>query len=145
MMKFLKNNAYPEISLHDKAFKLVKLQDGIKFVFSDGFIHVCEDGNKDVKGEIVINNIDPDEFRITCVKPFNFFGYHRMITRDLTFAEFERIFDNYELEIFDEYYAYNSFIWRCAFKPYDKKIRRKYYQIEIEVYSESPLEYFIDE
>ena len=59
--------------------------------------------------------------------------------------ENEKIFDKFELEIFDEYYAFNSFVWRCMVKPYDKKMHKKYYIIEIEGYTPSPLEYYIEE
>ena len=146
-MIFYKNNAYPDVDLHDCNFQIKVVDNSIRFDFFEGFA-VLTNGKYEssVKGMIQISDCSIDEISICSVKPFNFLGIHRMESRELSFKELNKIFQNGGcLQLFGEYYSYEQFIWKCAIYPYstNKKYVKKYGEIEISAFTESPFEYYL--
>lgn len=100
-----------------------------------------------VKGMIQITDCPIDEISIYSVKPFNFFAIHRLIMKEISLKELNKIFQNGGfLQLYGEYYSYEQFIWKCAIYPYNsnRKFVKKYGGIEISAFTESPLEYYLD-
>ena len=96
---------------------------------------------------IQLSNCSIDEFDICSVKPFNFLWIHRLVSREITMKELNEIFQSGAyLQLYDEYYSYGEFLWRCAIYPYNtnKKSVKKYGTIEINGFTESPLEYYLE-
>ncbi|MBR2293536.1 MAG: hypothetical protein IKA44_04455 [Clostridia bacterium] len=147
-MIFYKNNAYPEVCLHDCNFQIKTIDNKIQCVFPEG-VAVVDNEKIDwsVKGMIQISDCSIDEITINSIKPFNFFGIHRMIAKEISLQELNEIFQRGGfLQVFDECYSYGRFIWKCAIYPYksNKKFVQKYGEIEISAFTESPLEYYLD-
>ena len=146
-MKLYKTNAYPDVDLHDCHFKIFSQDDVVLFDFPNGF-SVLQNGEwKCIKGQIRIAACSIDELSILSKVRVNVFGIHRGISRYLSEKDLNKIFKEGVLELFDEYYACERFLWKCAIYPYDKckKLSRKYGEIEIGGYIESPLEYYLDD
>ena len=147
-MDFYKNNAYPDVNLHDCNFFIKVIDNNIQFIFPEG-VGVIENTNIDwtYKGMIQLSNCSIDELSISSTKPFNFLGIHRMITKDITLKDLSKIFENNGfLQVYNEYYSYQEFVWKCDIYPYNKnkKLIKKYGQIEISAFTESPLEYYLE-
>ena len=118
-MTFYKNNAYPDVNLHDCNFQIKATDDTVQFWFPQG-VGVEQDGKIDwtIPGMIRISNCPIDELSIYSVKHFNFLGIHCKILREITLKDLNKIFENGGfLQVFDEYYCYQQFIWKCAIFP----------------------------
>lgn len=88
-MRFYKNNAYPDIVLHDYAFKPFFDGENLIFDFDKGFcVKVEEEYEHYVKGMIKIPQFSLDELNVYSVKYFNFLGIHRKIERYIEVDEF---------------------------------------------------------
>lgn len=145
-MKFYKNNAYPDINLHDCNFKLIVEDNCIKFNFSEGFGMLRDGKYESIKGMIKISDISIDDLDMREVKMFNFLGVHKMISKWLSIKELNRIFESGYLQVYAEYYSFNAFMWECAiFYPNNKKAKLKRGWIEIRGFMDSPMEYYIEE
>lgn len=147
-MKFHKHNAYPDINLHDCKFFIKTNDNNIQFVFPDG-VGVIENGeiNWTIKGMIQLSNCSPEDMDISATKPFNFLGIHRLITKEITFKDLNKIFENNGLlEVYNEYYSCGEFIWECSIWPYNKnkKLHKKYGNITIRAFTENHLEYYLE-
>ena len=147
-MVFYKNNAYPEVNLHDCNFQIKTVDNKIQFVFPEGFGATSNgEVNHSTKGMIQITDCSIDEISIYSVKHFNFLGVHRVVMKEISLKELNEIFKSGGfLQLFNEFYSYNEFIWKCAIYPYNtnKKFVKKYGGIEISAYTESSLEYYFD-
>lgn len=148
-MRFYKNNAYPDIILHDYTFKPIYDGENLVFDFDQGFcVKVGEEYEHSVKGMIKIPKFSLDELNVYSVKYFNFLGIHRKIERYIEVDEFFELCKKTRLVVYEEYYAMGQFMWECALYPYDEKMHKKYGNIVINAYTgdlEKPLEYYLYE
>ena len=148
-MRFYKNNAYPDIVLHDYTFKPLYDGENLVFNFDQGFsVKMEEEYEHYVKGMIKIPQFSLDELNVYSVKNFNFLGIHRKIERCIEIDEFFELCKKTRLVVYDEYYAMGQFIWKCAIYPYDEKKYKKYGDIVLNANMddfEKLLEYYLYE
>lgn len=146
-MKFYKNNAYPEIILHDCDFKMRVDGNDVIFDFPKG-LGIMKNGKLGWtgKGKVKLSGCSADDLDFISVKRFNLLGIHRQIVRYMSVKELEKFFKSGHLELVDEYYAYEQFLWVCSICPCNKRMTRKYGDdIIIRGFVGKPLEYYFDE
>ena len=140
-MRFYKNNAYPEIFLHDCDFELKYENGNLIFSFDNGFCKQ-EEETKLVKGCIQIRDLPIEEVSIMAGRHYNLFGRWYEISKDISYSELLDYLKNSSLQVVDEFYNGSSLWYRCFVYPFHK--RQKYYYIEICVdYSDKDLEYYL--
>ena len=140
-MKFYKNNAYPEIFLHDCQFKMEYTNNNLNLLFDNGF---CRQniGMTKAKSRIQVSDISLDEVRIRIFKYKTILGKFKVIGKDLEFSELDVFFKNYSLEIVDEYYRYGEFLYKCT--PYPYSSNQPFDLLELVVtHEERPIEYYL--
>lgn len=147
-MKFFKNNAYPEVNLHDCHFKIEVCDGNIRFLFPEGVGLVSGDQlNWCKKGMIQLSDCSLEDLEIFSVKWSSRFGKLRKVSREISLRDLNVLFERGGcLELWDEYYSDSRFLWKCAIYPYteNKKFQRKYGEIEIGAFTESPMEYYLE-
>lgn len=143
-MNFYKNNAYPEIFLHDCECKINYDNEKqiLQFVFDVGFC-LKDDGKGNIErkpGIIQISNLPLDEITIKIFKFRNFLGHFKIIGKYCELSNCHKLFKGYQFRVVDEYYAYQTLLLRGTPYPYSPK--HKIDEIEIEIYlGESSIEY----
>lgn len=148
-MTFYKNNAYPDVTLHDCNFQIKAIDNHIRFIFPEG-VGVVR-GDKLIcasKAMLQLSNCSLEDISIYSVKHSKFFGIYRAILKEISIKELNQIFENGGfLQQFNEYYSFEQFIWECDIYPYkaNKKFVKKYGEIVIRAITDSPLEYYLEE
>ena len=145
-MDFYKNNAYPDVVLHDCCFTISKFHDNLCFSFPTGVgISADNDVIWNIPAKIKISKLDPSALCILSVKPKMAIGQLRWILKEISLENLEQIFySGHSLQVIDEFYSYGQAIWTCAIYPYDKRLSKKFGNISLHVTTESPLEYYLD-
>ena len=141
-MIFYKNNAYPEIFLHDCRFELEYENKILRFIFKDGFCKEAKDGIEIIKGCIQISNISPNEVTIRHRKNKRGFGKHRELVSVIDFADLKRLTQNRYTEVIDEYYSSERLLYRCGLYPCDRNNSFELVDIEID-FGDGALEYYV--
>lgn len=144
-MKFFKNNAYPDVDLHDFRFVIDTVDNNLQFNFPDGF-NVINHGivDKTPTGMIRISDCQIEDLLVYKIKHSNRSGKHRKICEEISSAELNQLFEKGAyLVLFDELYSNDKFIWKCAVEFPDKK-SKAYPYIEISGPKDNPLEYYFD-
>ncbi len=143
-MEFYKNNAYPEIFLHDCECKINYDNEKqiLQFIFDVGFC-LKDDGKGNIErkpGIIQISNLPIEEITIKTFKLRNYLGHFKMIGKHCELSDFHNFFKNYYFQVYDEYYAYQTLLLRGI--PYPCYPKHKFDEFEIEIYlGNSPIEY----
>ena len=148
-MTFFKNNAYPDVILHDCNFQIKEIDNNIQFIFPEG-VGVVRDNKLvwDIKAMLQLSNCSMDDISIYSVLHSNFLGIHRAIFKEISIKELNRLFENGGyLQLYNEYYSFEQFVWECSIYPYkfNKKFAKKYGEIVIRAITEAPLEYYLKE
>lgn len=144
-MEFYKNNAYPEIFLHDCECKINYNSERqvLQLVFDVGFA-IKDDGNGNIErksGSIQISNLPIEEITIKTYRFHNLLGHFRMIGKYCELSDFDNFFKDYCFQIIEEYYAYETLLLRGIPYPYNSK--QKFDEIQIEIHhGKSPIEYY---
>lgn len=134
------DNAYPSVSLHDMSFVLKRVGNDLRFYFLDGFVFEKNRKlNRSKKGMLVIKNCSTEDMSITLLRHFSVFGKNFVRGKKMSLSELKWYLKGSQLVVVDEYYSYNRLLWKCFVSPF------KHLEdiIEIEIYHQSPVEYYI--
>lgn len=143
-MKFYKNNAYPDIFLHDCQFKMVYKNQKLLLLFDNGFCKNFEDRIKKIRGYIQISNISLDEVAIRAYKGKTQLGKYIETVTNIDFSDLNSLLQKCSLEIIDEYYCLGQVLYKCCIYPYQAD--QVFDQLDILItYDKRTLEYYIEE
>lgn len=143
-MRFYKNNAYPDVFLHDCQFKMVYKNKNLQLLFDNGFCMKAKDSIKETRGYIQISDISLDEVTIQVYKGKIRLGKYSETVTDISFSDLNRLLQKSSLMIIDEYYCLGQVLYKCCVYPY--QVRQAFYRVDITIsYENRTLEYYIDE
>ena len=139
---FYKNNAYPDIFLHDCQFKIEYKNKNLRLLFDNGFCKKSEGGIEEPKGYIQISNISLDDVIIRAYKGKKCFGKYIETVTDISFSDLNNLFQKCSLEVIDEYYCWGQVLYKCCVYPYQN--HQAFDRVDITInYQNKMLEYYI--
>ena len=142
VLKFYKNNAYPDIFLHDCQFRITYENNNLILLFPDGFMKQESSTLKRVKGHIQISDISLDELVIKVYRHQAQPGKYSAMVTEMELSELSDFFDRYSLEVLDEYYCWGQVLYKCH--PYPYHANQPFDQLELTItYENRALEYYL--
>ena len=142
-MRFYKNNAYPEIFLHDCRFKMAYENKNLRLIFEDGFAVKTGNCIEKKKGYIQISDMPLIEISIRGLKGEMQGNIYKETVAQIEFSDLCLLLRNSFLEVVDEYYNCMGLLYRCCITPYHEN--QKFDRIELTIdFEHRALEYYME-